>query len=149
MSNSEADTVDITSSTITITYEAIMILNGATVDGNVYWVSAGAEYDNENKIWVGQASTTVDTADMVSEQKSYCKNIIFAMFLIKACPVPIEIIVAFEARKIYSSIAWLSVFLSRYEKLTITACILTSFIYNKLNQCHLFSEGSNNTTVPY
>ena len=72
--------MDITSSIITITYEAIMILNGATVDGNVYWVSAGAEYDNENKIWVGQASTTVDTADMVSEQKVTVKILILTCF---------------------------------------------------------------------
>ena len=75
MSNSETDTVDIAKSTITITYEAIMILNPATVNGNMYWVSAGAEYENENKIWVGQVSSIADTNDLV-RNKIYGGNII-------------------------------------------------------------------------
>ena len=65
VSNSGADTTNIAASTITITYDAVMVLNGATVNGDTYWVSAGAEYENENKIWVGQASFTADTIDMV------------------------------------------------------------------------------------
>ncbi|KAJ8301559.1 hypothetical protein KUTeg_020546 [Tegillarca granosa] len=39
-----------------IDYEAIMIDNSNIVNGSIYWVSAGAEYNNEEEIWVGQAS---------------------------------------------------------------------------------------------
>lgn len=41
--------------TIVITYEALMV-DDTVQNGSVYWVSAGAEYNNANEVWVGQAS---------------------------------------------------------------------------------------------
>nr|KAG5686353.1 hypothetical protein BaRGS_008367 [Batillaria attramentaria] len=48
-------------STIVITWDAVMIQNDNTLDQTVYWVSAGAEYNSENEVWVGQASLTART----------------------------------------------------------------------------------------
>ena len=33
-----------------------MIENTATINGSTYWVSAGAEYNEDKEVWVGQAS---------------------------------------------------------------------------------------------
>ena len=33
-----------------------MIDSNATVNGTTVWVSAGAEYNNDEEIWIGQAS---------------------------------------------------------------------------------------------
>lgn len=40
--------------------------NPSTKAGEVYWVSAGAEYNNENEVWVGQASFVAFPNDTVS-----------------------------------------------------------------------------------
>lgn len=40
--------------------------NPSTNAGEVYWVSAGAEYNNENEVWVGQASFVAFPNDTVS-----------------------------------------------------------------------------------
>ncbi|XP_063395828.1 uncharacterized protein LOC134680633 [Mytilus trossulus] len=41
--------------TLVITYEAVMV-DDTVQNGSIYWVSAGAEYNNANEVWVGQAS---------------------------------------------------------------------------------------------
>ena len=41
---------------IIIEWDAIVIDNPAIVDGNVYWVSVGAEYLETTEVWLGQAS---------------------------------------------------------------------------------------------
>ena len=46
--------------TITILYSAVMVENPSTTNGNSYWISAGAEFDSENYLWVGQAPVTAD-----------------------------------------------------------------------------------------
>ncbi|XP_025107896.1 uncharacterized protein LOC112572434 [Pomacea canaliculata] len=52
---------------ISITWDAVMIDNVQTQNSTVYWVSAGAEYNYENEVWVGQASfTAITTAEPVS-----------------------------------------------------------------------------------
>lgn len=69
VTNSGSDTVNVEASTITISYTAVMIDNSLTTDGGTYWVSAGAEYENENKIWVGQASyQVINDGDQVSSR---------------------------------------------------------------------------------
>ena len=50
--------------TIVITYEAIMV-DDTVQNGSVYWVSAGAEYNNANEVWVGQASFATITDALV------------------------------------------------------------------------------------
>ncbi|XP_061187043.1 uncharacterized protein LOC133195201 [Saccostrea echinata] len=50
---------------IYIEYEAILLENPSTNAGEVYWVSAGAEYNNENEVWVGQASFVAFPNDTV------------------------------------------------------------------------------------
>jgi hypothetical protein len=62
--NSGCNTADECS--IRIEYEAILLENPTTNAGEVYWVSAGAEYNNENEVWVGQASFTAFPNDTVS-----------------------------------------------------------------------------------
>ena len=59
---------------IKIEYEAVMVDNDQTTQNGVYWVSAGAEYNNEMEVWVGQASFTVDPSDKVKNLTplSYC-----------------------------------------------------------------------------
>ncbi|KAL3853681.1 hypothetical protein ACJMK2_017204 [Sinanodonta woodiana] len=49
---------------IVVTYEAVMVSNPSTQNGAEYWVSAGAEYNSESEVWVGQASFTANTVDM-------------------------------------------------------------------------------------
>ncbi|KAK3592304.1 hypothetical protein CHS0354_030640 [Potamilus streckersoni] len=49
---------------IVVTYEAVMVNNPSTQNGAEYWVSAGAEYNSESEVWVGQASFTANTVDM-------------------------------------------------------------------------------------
>lgn len=61
VTNSITDLSTETASSIFITWNAVMIQNAATVDQAVYWVSAGAEYNYEMEIWVGQASFTART----------------------------------------------------------------------------------------
>lgn len=46
---------------IIATWYAVMIDNNQTQNGSVYWVSAGAEYEQESQIWVGQASLEANT----------------------------------------------------------------------------------------
>lgn len=41
-----------------IEWETVMVDNPATIDGGTYWQSAGAEYNDQNEVWVGQASFT-------------------------------------------------------------------------------------------
>ena len=53
---------------ITIEWCAVMIKNDGTVNGKSYWVSAGAEYNNDNEVWVGQASFT---ARLSTEVRDY------------------------------------------------------------------------------
>ena len=67
VTNDGSDTANIEASTIIIDWEAIMISNTATVDQQTYWVSAGAEYNNESTIWVGQASfVAINDGNLVS-----------------------------------------------------------------------------------
>lgn len=40
---------------IQIEWDVVMIDSDNTVNGSYYWVSAGAEYNQQNEIWVGQA----------------------------------------------------------------------------------------------
>ena len=44
----------------------VMIDSNATVNGSTVWVSAGAEYNNEEEIWIGQASFEVIDLEFVS-----------------------------------------------------------------------------------
>ncbi|KAK6175217.1 hypothetical protein SNE40_013725 [Patella caerulea] len=48
---------------IVITYEAVMIQNDATVVSATYWISAGAEFNDENEVWIGQASVNPGATD--------------------------------------------------------------------------------------
>jgi hypothetical protein len=61
VTNSGSDLSTETPSSIIIKWDAVMIQNDNTINTNVYWISAGAEYNNENEIWVGQASMTART----------------------------------------------------------------------------------------
>ena len=61
MTNSASDLSSFDASTLTVTYEAVMLDDAATLAQD-YWVSVGAEYNNENDVWVGQASLTADTS---------------------------------------------------------------------------------------
>ena len=49
-------------------WQAIMVENADTVNASTYWVSAGAEYENENEIWVGQFSFTTIIDEYVSTE---------------------------------------------------------------------------------
>ena len=40
-------------------FDAVVIDNPAIDPNEIYWVSAGSEYNYESEIWVGQASFTV------------------------------------------------------------------------------------------
>ena len=51
---------------VVIEWDAVLIDNPATDENELYWVSAGAEYNYENDIWVGQASFNVNTTMPVS-----------------------------------------------------------------------------------
>ncbi len=51
---------------VIICWEAVMINNNKTVNGTTYWVSTGAEYNNQNEVYVAQASFIANTEDMVS-----------------------------------------------------------------------------------
>ena len=51
---------------IIIEWDAVVIENALTDDAEEYWVSAGAEYNSESEIWVGQTSFTLNTTLPVS-----------------------------------------------------------------------------------
>lgn len=51
---------------IVIEWDAVMIDANTTVNGTVYWVSAGAEYNSQNEIWIGQAGFTTIMDNYVS-----------------------------------------------------------------------------------
>ena len=50
-----------------IEWDAVMIDCNETVNGSTYWVSAGAEYNNSDEVWVGQASFETVTELLVSQ----------------------------------------------------------------------------------
>ncbi|KAL8587122.1 hypothetical protein ACOMHN_026090 [Nucella lapillus] len=52
---------DAAHSSIFITWDAVMIPNEKTQHDVSYWVSAGAEYNYDMEVWVGQASFTAQT----------------------------------------------------------------------------------------
>ena len=45
-----------------------MIDSNATVNGTMVWVSAGAEYNNDEEIWIGQASFETIVEEFVRNQ---------------------------------------------------------------------------------
>ena len=49
-----------------------MIDSNATVNGTTVWVSAGAEYNNDEEIWIGQASFETIVEEFV-------RNLLFLM----------------------------------------------------------------------
>ncbi|XP_041348817.1 uncharacterized protein LOC121368242 [Gigantopelta aegis] len=55
VTNDNTDSSNAINSQIIIEYSAVMIENEATKNGSTYWVSAGAEYSNDEYVWVGQA----------------------------------------------------------------------------------------------
>ena len=61
-----ASTSDVTDEVIIIEWDAVVIENALTDDAEEYWVSAGAEYNSESEIWVGQTSFTLNTTLPVS-----------------------------------------------------------------------------------
>ncbi|XP_076447924.1 uncharacterized protein LOC143284788 [Babylonia areolata] len=63
VTNSFIDQSDLSFSSIFIVWDAVMIENAQTQHDQQYWVSAGAEYNNEMEVWVGQASFTAKTTD--------------------------------------------------------------------------------------
>ncbi|XP_059140845.1 uncharacterized protein LOC131928747 [Physella acuta] len=67
VTNNPGSASTLTDSTITILYEAVMVENSQTVNQD-YYVSAGAEFNNENDVWVGQASFT---ANITNDYKSF------------------------------------------------------------------------------
>ena len=46
---------------IYIRWDTIMVENDATTNDTTYWLSSGAEYNNDDEVWVGQASVTAVT----------------------------------------------------------------------------------------
>ena len=66
VTNSGSSTDQSYHSMVFIEWDAVMIDNAATGNGSLYWVSAGVEYNNENEVWVGQASFTTIIDSMVS-----------------------------------------------------------------------------------
>ena len=45
-----------------------MIDSNTTVNGTTVWVSAGAEYNNDEEIWIGQASFETIVEEFVRNQ---------------------------------------------------------------------------------
>lgn len=56
VTNNGVDGSNYMESMIFIDYDAVMIDNAGTVNGSIYWVSAGIEYQNVTEIWVCQNS---------------------------------------------------------------------------------------------
>ena len=56
---------------IVIEWDVVMIDSNSVENGSSYWVSAGAEYDNEQNVWVGQASFMTIVETFVSDQCVY------------------------------------------------------------------------------
>ena len=46
-----------------ITWSTVMVDNPLTTNGSSYWLSSGAEYNNDDEVWVGQAQVEVVTSD--------------------------------------------------------------------------------------
>ena len=66
VTNTGAVTNDVSEEVIIIEWDAVVIQNPLTDDTEDYWVSAGAEYNTETEIWVGQASFNLLTTLPVS-----------------------------------------------------------------------------------
>lgn len=49
-----------------IEYEALMVETPTPSNNETYWISAGAEYKDEENVWVGQASVRADDNATVS-----------------------------------------------------------------------------------
>ncbi|CAH1785049.1 unnamed protein product [Owenia fusiformis] len=60
------DTSNPQANEFTVTWSVKMIDNNETVNGTTYWVSAGAEYDNQSYCWIGQASFEALIDDFIS-----------------------------------------------------------------------------------
>ncbi|KAL4226394.1 hypothetical protein ACF0H5_014377 [Mactra antiquata] len=58
VTNTDTGSNELTNSTISIVYEAVMI-ESDVVTGTNHWISAGALFDNENFIWVVQTKVNV------------------------------------------------------------------------------------------
>ena len=70
-------------SMVFIEWDAVMINDDQTVNGSVYWVSAGAEYNSQNEIWIGQAGFTTILDTYVS---SFTRDhILYLHFIIFIC----------------------------------------------------------------
>ncbi|CAL1532080.1 unnamed protein product [Lymnaea stagnalis] len=63
VTNNASDLNTNTPSTIRVLYEAVMVENANTANNKEYWVSAGAEFNQENDVWVGQASFIANTVN--------------------------------------------------------------------------------------
>ena len=74
VTNTGAVTNDVSEEVIIIEWDAVVIQNPLTDDTEDYWVSAGAEYNTETEIWVGQASFNLLTTLPVSMQLHWCHN---------------------------------------------------------------------------
>ena len=72
VTNTGAVTNDVSEEVIIIEWDAVVIQNPLTDDAEDYWVSAGAEYNTETEIWVGQASFNLLTTLPVST-RLHCK----------------------------------------------------------------------------
>ena len=59
-----------TDQTIVIEWDAVVIKNEAVDETEDYWVSAGAEFNNETEIWIGQASFNLNATVPVSDVTS-------------------------------------------------------------------------------
>lgn len=59
---------------VVIDYEALLVETPEGSENETYWISAGAEYLNEQNVWVGQASITVVDNETVSMYRSYWKG---------------------------------------------------------------------------
>ncbi|XP_070558196.1 uncharacterized protein [Ptychodera flava] len=58
VSNNGLDGVNINSSQIYIEFDAIMVFESTVIEGGIYWISVGAQYDGGDQVWIGQKSFT-------------------------------------------------------------------------------------------
>jgi len=58
VTNAGGTSNSVNDSMVYIEWDAVMIDDPSTVNGSLYWVSAGAEYNGQNDIWIGQAGFT-------------------------------------------------------------------------------------------
>ncbi|PAA82367.1 hypothetical protein BOX15_Mlig018624g3 [Macrostomum lignano] len=63
--------------TVSVAYEAVFLYNNIVSNNTEYWVSAGAEYNNESVIWIGQTSflANTDKTDVATAKETPSINI--------------------------------------------------------------------------